>query len=103
MGIDNFLTVTGSTHKRSSGSGAPATISSAVTHSPLDPTSTLPTDDYPISKLFLLREAFTKYTAFQNGDFLVVGSESFTIRAVLPWLQQGGLDTFYRLIVEKQL
>lgn len=101
--MDVFLTVTNSTHKRSSGSGSPATISTAVTHSPLDPVTQLPTQDYPIEKLFLLREFFTKYTAFQAGDFIVVSGTSYTIRAVLPWAAQNGLDAFYRVIAEWQL
>lgn len=102
--MDVFLTVTTATHKRNTdGSGAPETIASNVTTSPLDPTTSTPTQDYPIEKLFLLREFFTKYAAFQEGDFIVINSTSYTIRAVLPWAAQDGLDTFYRCIAEKQL
>lgn len=62
--------------------------------------SATPSQEYPIEKLFLMREFYTKYTAFVAGDYATFASVDYPVRAVHPWDELGGLDTFYRVIVE---
>jgi hypothetical protein len=100
MSITNFLTAT-CTHKNNpTGAASLSTVQGSIACSPLDPVSSTPGTDYPVEKLFLLREFFTKYTAFANGDYATFGSTDYPVRAVHPWGEQGGLDDFYRIVVE---
>lgn len=102
--MDCFLTLTGVTHKNNpTGAATPSTVSTTVVTTPIDPASKVPSQDYPIEKLFLLKECFTKYTAFATGDFLVSGGVTYAVRAVWPWESQGGVDDFYHLILEQYL
>lgn len=102
--MNNFLTNTGVTHKNNPGGAAsPSTVSTTVITSPIDPASKVPSQDYPIEKLFLLKECFTKYADFVTGDFLVSGGVTYAVRAVWPWPALGDLDTFYHLILEQKL
>lgn len=102
--MDNFLTNTGVIHKNNpTGAATPSTVSSSVVTTPIDPASKVPSQDYPIEKLFLLKECFTKYTAFATGDFLVSGGVTYAVRAAWPWAAQGGMDAYYHLILEQQL
>ncbi|KKN57471.1 hypothetical protein LCGC14_0561830 [marine sediment metagenome] len=57
---------------------------------------------YPIEKQFLLRQSFTKYTAFAAGDYLVAGGITYAVRAIHPYAAQGGLDAFTHLELEEQ-
>lgn len=102
--MDTFLTLTGVTHKNNpTGAATLTTVSSTIVTTPIDPASKVPSQNYPIEKMFLLKECFTRYTAFATGDFLVSGGVTYAVRAVWPWTEQGGLDTFYHLILEQQL
>jgi hypothetical protein len=102
--MDCFLTLTGVTHKNNpTRAASTTTVSSTITTTPIDPASKLPTQDFPVEKLFLLKECFTKYAAFATGDFLVSGGVTYAVRAVWPWTEQGGVDTFYHLILEMKL
>ena len=58
--------------------------------------------DYPTNKQFLMRQTYTKYTAFQAGDYLVYDSVTFAIKAVHAYDAQGSFDAFYFLILEWQ-
>ena len=97
--MDNFLTST-CTHKRPSGTGTLSTIQTGVVCTPADPMGATPSQEYPIEKLFLMREFYTKYTAFQAGDYATFAGVDYPVRAAHPWAALGGLDTFYRVIVE---
>ena len=57
---------------------------------------------YPIEKQFLIRQTFTKYTAFVAGDYLVADSVTYAVKVVHPWSAQGSLDKYYHLILEEQ-
>jgi hypothetical protein len=101
--FDRFLTAT-CTHKNNpTGAASLSTVQADIACTPLDPTSTKPTQDYPIEKLFLLsllRETFTEYANFAGGDFLEIGGVEYPVVAALPWAAQGGLDAYYHIIVE---
>lgn len=97
--MDNFLTST-CTHKRPDGAGTLTTIQTGVVCTPADPMGATPSQEYPIEKLFLMREFFTKYTAFLPGDYATFDSVDHAVRSVHPWAALGGLDKFYRVIVE---
>jgi len=101
--MDQFLTNTGTHKNNPTGAATPTTVASGIAISPLWPLSTMPVQDYPIEKLALLRELFTKYTAFQPGDYLTVGATTYAVKSVLPWESAGSLDTYYQLVVELQL
>lgn len=102
--MDTFLTNTGVIHRNNpTGAASLATVSSSVVTTPLDPASKTPSQDYPLEKLFLLKECFTKYTAFATGDYLVSGGTTYAVRAVWLWAAQGAMDTYYHLILEEQL
>ena len=102
--MDNFLTLTGVTHKNNpTGAATLTTVSTTVVTTPIDPATRTPTQDYPIEKLYLLRECYTKYAAFVTGDFLVSGGVTYAVRAVWPWAAQGGMDSYYHIVLEQQL
>lgn len=101
--MNSFLTET-ATHKNNpTGAATLTTVSSSVTCSPAWPTTRVPTQDYPLEKLFMMYEVYTKYTAFAAGDVLELGSVTYIVRAVQKWeeIVAGGLDDFYLLVVEK--
>ncbi len=77
-------------------------VSGTIACSPIDPLDKTYSQAYPIEKLFLMRQSFTKYTAFVSGDHLVADSTTYAIKAVHPWLAQGSLDLYYHLILEQQ-
>ena len=101
--MDNFLTATCSHLNNPTGAATTSTVATGIACTPIDPASKVPSQDYPIEKLFLLKECFTKYAAFATGDFLVSGGITYAIRAVWPWAAQGGMDAYYHLILEVQL
>lgn len=98
--MDNFLTST-CTHKHNpTGAAILTEAATGIVCSPPDPVSATPSQDYPIEKLFLLREFFTKYAGFQPGDYATFSEVDYPIRAVHPWAALGGLDDFYRVMIE---
>lgn len=103
--MDGFLTVTGTHKNNPTGATSLTTVATGISISPLWPISIgkTPIQDYPIEKFHLLREFYTKYTAFQTGDFLTVGNITYAIKSVLPWESSGSLDTFYQILAEVQL
>ena len=105
--MDNFLTLTGVVHKNNpTGAATPSTVSSSVVTTPIDPAGQAigtARQEFPIEKLFLLKECYTKYSAFRTGDFLVSGGVTYAVRSAQKWSSQGGMDTYYALILEEQL
>lgn len=99
--MDTILTET-CTHKNNPTGAALATVESGIEISPIDPLDKAYTQAYPMDKLFLMRQCFTKYTAFEAGDYLVSDSITFAVKAVHPWPAQGSLDKYYHLILEYQ-
>lgn len=97
------MTATCEHRNNPTGASTTSSVATAIACTPIDPASKAPSQDYPIEKLFLLKECFTKYTAFATGDYLVSGGVTYAVRAVWPWAAQGGMDTYYHLILEMQL
>ena len=101
MSLTDFMTET-CTHKNNpTGAATLSTVASAIACTPLDPASVKPSEDYPVDKMFLLKETFTKYTAFQKGDFIEIDSVEYPILAAHSWGAQGGLDAYYHIIAEE--
>jgi hypothetical protein len=99
--MDNVLTQT-CTHKNNPTGAALETVDTGIAISPLDAMDKTWGQHYPIEKLFLMRQVYTKYTAFQPGDYLVYDSTNYAVKAVHPYVAQGGLDAFYFLVLEWQ-
>jgi hypothetical protein len=102
--VDNFLTLTGVQHLNNpTGAAVPTLVSSTVVTTPIDPASKGTAQAYPIEKLFLLKECYTKYALFRTGDFLVSAGVTYAVVDASEWAAQGGLDTYYALVLEKGL
>ncbi|NVM23988.1 MAG: hypothetical protein HWN68_19690 [Desulfobacterales bacterium] len=98
--MDNVLTAT-CTHKNNPTGASLATVATGIACSPIDPLDKTYTQAYPIEKLFLMRQSFTKYIAFAAGDYLVSDSTTYAVKAVHPWPALGSLDLYYHLILEQ--
>jgi hypothetical protein len=104
MSLDSFLTNTGVTHKNNpTGAASASIVSTTVTTTPIDPASEAAQQAYPTEKLFLLKECFTKYTAFRTGDQLVSDGITYAVRFAGPWAAQGSLDAYTHLVLEQVL
>lgn len=99
--MDNVLTAT-CTHKNNPTGASLDTVASGIACSPIDPAGREWTQAYPIEKQYLIRQSFTKYAAFSDGDYLVSGGVTYAVKAVHPWSAQGSLDIYYHLILEQQ-
>ena len=99
--MDSMLTET-CTHKNNPTGATLATVATGIACTPIDPVSQVVWQSYPIEKQFLMRQSFTKYTAFVAGDYLVADSVTYAVKVVDPWDAQNGLDKFYHLTLEKQ-
>ena len=100
--MDNVLTET-CTHKNNPSGASLVTVASDIACSPIDKLLGQEwLQSYPIDKLFLMRQSFTKYTAFVAGDYLVADSVTYAVKAVHPYAAQGSLDAFSMLILEEQ-
>ena len=100
--MDSMLTVMASHYQNPTGAVF-ALVSAAVTVTPADPLGTAEAQAYPLEKLHLLRQFYTKYTALAAGDRLVIGSVTYVVKAVHPWAAQGGMDAYVMAVLEKQL
>lgn len=76
-------------------------VNFAITCTPLDPASQQPSQDYPVEKMFLLREFYTKHANFTQGSYATFDGVDYPVRAVNYWPAQGGVDDYYQIIVEK--
>jgi len=99
--MDAMLTAS-CTHKNNPTGAALTTVASDISCTPIDPLDKTWSQAYPIDKLFLMRQCFTKYTAFEAGDYLVSDGTTFAVRAVHPWPAQSSLDKYYYLVLEYQ-
>ena len=99
--MDNVLTET-CTHKNYPSGASLVTVASSIACSPIDPLDKTYSQAYPNEKLFLMRQTFTKYTAFVSGDHLVADSVTYAVKAVHPYAAQGSLDAYYHLVLEQQ-
>lgn len=97
--MDNFLTQT-CVHKRPNGTGSLTTVQSNIACTPADPMGASPSTEYPLEVLMTMREFFTKYAAFQPGDYATFSSTDYPVRAAQEWGELGGLETFYRVLIE---
>lgn len=100
--MDTFLTQTGDHYTNPTGA-AWELAAAGIACSPVDPLGNQEAQMYPLDKLLLIRQLFTRYTAFAAGDRLVIGSVTYVVKAVHPWAAQGALDKFYHLVVEEKL
>ena len=79
------------------------TVQEDIYCAPIDRLSQDWQQSYPIEKLFLMRQTFTKYTAFQPGDYLLDNNDLlYAVKVVHDYDAQGGLDAFSMLILEEQ-
>lgn len=99
--MDAMLTET-CTHKNNPSGASLVTVATDIACTPIDDMGKDWKQAYPIEKQFLMRQSFTKYTAFVAGDYLVANSITYAVRAVHSYDAQGGLDTYYHLELEEQ-
>lgn len=99
--MDAMLTET-CTHKNNPTGAALATVATGIACTPIDALSQDWRQDFPIEKQFLMRQSFTKYTAFVAGDYLVADSVTYAVKAVHPYDAQGGMDAYTHLTLEFQ-
>jgi hypothetical protein len=101
--LTDSMTATAEHRNNPTGAAATSSVATGIAITPINPlsNSNATAQDYPIEKLFLLRETFTAYTAFKSGDFLVSGGITYAIRAVHK--SEISLGAFYYLILEKQI
>lgn len=96
--ISRFLTRT-CDHLRSDGADL-TYVAYDVPCTPVDPLSSI-REDYPNEKLFGMRQVFTQYVAFLNGDYLLMDSKLYAVRQVDFWDELFPMDDFYHLMVEE--
>lgn len=101
MTLSAFLTAT-CTHKNNPTGGSLATVATGIACTPVDAAARVYSEEYPQEKLYLLHETFTEYTAFQPGDYLVVGSTTYAVKSVQAWGAQGGMGAYYHIYCELQ-
>jgi len=100
--LARLLTET-ATHKNNPTGAALATVDMGIACAPIDSISQTYAQMYPIDRMFLMKQTFTEYTAFQPGDYLVADSVTYAVKAVHKWDGQGRYaDTGYILILEMQ-
>lgn len=91
------------THKNNPTGTELVTVQEDIYCSPIDRLSQDFQQSYPIEKLFLMRQTYTKYGAFQPGDYLLDdNSLLYAVKVVHDYDAQGGLDAFTFLILEEQ-
>lgn len=99
--FSNILTQT-FTLKRSNGTTL-QTVTTGVPCSPADPFNVSNTfQDYPLEKLFTLRQVFTSYSGVLAGDYIEIGSKQYAVKIVNEYLAQGKMSAYYQLMVEQQ-
>ena len=99
---DKFFQAITVTHKNNPTGTTLATVQEDIYCTPIDQLDKTWGQSYPIDKLFLMRQTYTKYTAFQAGDYLVYDSVTYAVKVVHPYDAQGGFDAFYFLVLEWQ-
>ena len=91
------------THKNNPTGLSLATVQEDIFCAPIDRLSQDWQQSYPTEKLFLMRQTYTKYTAFQPGDYLLDDNDLlYAVKVVHDYDAQGGLDAFTFLILEEQ-
>lgn len=99
--ITDFMVDTAEHRNNPTGAASTSSVATGIAIVPINSTDRAPSQDYPIEKLFLLRETKTAYTAFQTGDFLVSGGVTYAVKAVVKG--DNALGEFYSLILEETL
>lgn len=95
------MTATAEHRNNPNGSSAStSSVASGIAITPLEPVSNALAQDYPIEKLYMLKQTFTHYTACRNGDFLVTGGVTYAVQASLKF--SGELGTIYQLMLEER-
>lgn len=98
--MDSFLTTTFDHYQNPTGA-AWSVVQADVACTPVDPLGREYVQEYPLEKLYLMMQVFTKYTAVEPGDRIVSGGVTYVAKASLPWGAQGGLDVFHHVILER--
>lgn len=99
---DKFFRAILVTHKNNPTGTSLVTVQENIYCAPIDQLTREWAQRYPTEKLSLMRQTYTKYTAFAAGDYLVYGGLTYAVRVVHPYDAQGGLDAFYFLVLEEQ-
>lgn len=100
--MDSLLTATAA-HWNNPTGAAWELAAAGIECSPPDPLGLQEAQAYPVDKLFMARQVFTRYTACAAGDRLVIGATTYVVKAMHPWAAQGGMDKFYHIVVEEKL
>jgi hypothetical protein len=101
MTLTSFMTATCEHRNNPTGASSTSSVATGIPITPIDPAGESAQQAYPTEKYFLLKECFTKYEDFEPGDFLVSGGVTYAVRAVMPWAEQGGMDAYTHLVLEK--
>lgn len=99
---DKFFQAITVTHKNNPTGTTLVTVQEDIYCAPIDRLSQDFQQSYPIDKLFLMRQTYTKYTAFQAGDFLTYDGLTYAVKVVHPYDAQGSFDAYTFLILEQQ-
>lgn len=100
---DRFFMAILVTHKNNPTGASLVTVQEDIYCAPIDRLSQDFQQSYPIEKMFLMRQTYTKYTAFQPGDYLLDdNSLLYAVKVVHDYDAQGGFDAFSMLILEEQ-
>ena len=89
------------THKNNPTGAELATVASGIACAPIDPLAQNWVQAYPMDKLYLMRQTFTEYTAFEDGDYLVSGGITYAIKAVHPYEAMRKMPEYYHLTLEQ--
>lgn len=100
--MDNFLTETCTHQNNPTGTVGDIgnVVAAGIACTPIDTLGREYRQDYPIEKLYLLRQTFTEYTAFEPGNELVANSITYTVKAVHSYDAQGGMSAYTHLVLE---
>lgn len=77
-------------------------VSYSIDCTPADPISASTLGlDYPIDKLFSLRQVFTEYDEFVQGDYIDLSGKRYAIRIVNHYDELDKMSEYFQLIVEQ--
>src|SRR5262245_59048658 len=100
--LSESMTATAEHRNNPTGAAATSSVATGSASAPTNPISSTSKglgQDYPVEKLFLLKETFTLYTAFETGDYLVSGGVTYAVRAAQK--SEISLGVLYYLVLEE--
>jgi len=59
--------------------------------------------NYPIEKVYKMRQVYTKSSAVVHGSYIKIGGANVTyaVQSVLPFAAQGGMDAYTEVLIEE--